>query len=268
MKLNDQEVDWKFWAAVPIVGIVLCAGLIGFHRCTQIGRSLSVDGLAMVGTTLVAAAIGFLAVVLQVRSGGRQLREQLADQHLASAAELERQKRAVAAALSAEIDDFYKFSLRHLWEKRERICGPIALLNMPPYELGPLPSTAFVVYRATAHQLGTLGVETVKSVVGLYNFMASFVDHYQIYRGAWSPSSSFHDDPELATKLQDVGDVVPTLILDSYRACEHLAKGQQLRFAESGFDLAHIGEADENGQTMKQALEGEAARIRQRISKS
>jgi len=103
MKQKVQDNDWKFWAAVVVVSIVLYAGLRAFHRFTQLGSSLSVDGLAMIGTTLVAAATGFLAILYQVRSSSRQLREQMADQHLSSTLESERQKRAIAKALLFEV---------------------------------------------------------------------------------------------------------------------------------------------------------------------
>jgi len=236
MKPKDQKNDLRFWLAVPVVLIVLCVGLTLFHRCTELGESLSVDDLAMVGTTLFAAAIGFLAVVFQVRSASRQLREQMADQHKASAEESERQKRAVAAALLAEIDDFYEFLLKGLWEKRNSICGAIELLMKPPPELGPLPSTTLVIYRSIAHQLGTLSVATVKSIVSLYNFIANFGETYETYRRAWSPSSP-PADPELATKLRDIFDLVPTLVLGSYRACEQLAKERAAPLRNPGLAL-------------------------------
>lgn len=265
MKPKDQENDWKFWVAVPFVVLVLWIGLRVFHRCFQLGRSLSVDGLAMIGTTLVAAAVGFLAIVYQVRSSSKQLRDQMWDQREAEREEAERQKRAIAAALLAEINDFYKFSLKGLWGDRARLRGAITGLMKPPPELGSLPSTALVLYRSTTHQLGALNVTTVKSVVGLYNFMASFIDTYEAYRRDWSPSRPIAD-PEMATKLRDIFDVVPKLILDCYRTCQQLAKEQAVPFEKSGFSIPVIGERNENGQTMKQALEDEAARIRQRLS--
>jgi hypothetical protein len=243
--------------------LALIALVVGVYRRTDWSNGFTPDG----ALTLVAGVIAFIAVIIQIRSSSKQVQDQIKEQRDAEREERERQKRAVAAALLAEIDDFYKFSLRGLWEEREHICGAMASLTKPPPELGPLPSTALLVYRANAHQLGTLSALTVISLVGLYNFMAGFVDHYEAYRRAWSPSSP-PADPELATKLRDIFDIVPKLILNSYRACRQLDEEHELRFEESWFSLARIREADDKGQTMIQLLKGEAARVRERISKS
>ena len=229
----------------------------------QFEAKLTLDGLM----TLVAGVIAFIAVIIQIRSSSKQVQDQIDVQRDSEREEEKRQKRAVASALSAEIDDFYRFFLKGLWEKREKICGPIALLMKPPAELTPVPSVTFVVYRSTVHQLGLLGATTVKSVVGLYNFATSLLDHYEIYRKAWSPSSTF-EDPELAAKLRDVFDALPGVILSSDRACELLAKEQEIPYDGSSFCIAGISEVDEKGGTAKQALESEAANIRKRLSNS
>jgi len=209
--------------------------------------------------------VAFITVIWQIRSSSKQVQDQIKAQRDSEREEGKRQKRAVASALSAEIDDFYRFFLKGLWEKREKICGPIALLMKPPAELTPAPPLTFVVYRSTVCQLGLLGTTTVKSVIGLYNFAASLLDHYEIYRKAWSPSSSFKD-PELATNLRDVFDALPGVILSSDRACELLAKEQEIPYDGRSFCVAGIREVDEKGETTKQALESEAASIRKRLS--
>ena len=174
MSPERQGSDWRFWAAVPVVGIVLCAGLIGFHRYTHLGRSLSVDGLAMVGTTLVAAAIGFLAIVYQVRSSSRQLREQMADQHQASAEELERQERAIARAIRYEIDNFYVMEL------------DLVENNLANWHAGNdnLPTAAGLrtniseIYKAVSPILGSLNARSVSAIVKFYSMVGS-------YEGLW-----------------------------------------------------------------------------------
>jgi hypothetical protein len=215
--------------------------------------------------TLVGVFVALVAVIWQVRSSSKHIQDQIKAQREAEREDQERQKRAVASALSAEIDDFYKFFLKGMWEQRTKICSPIALLMKRPAELGPVPSTAFLVYRATAHQLGLLGAATVKSVVGLYNFTASFVDQYEIYRKAWSPLSTF-EHSDLATKLRDIFDALPSLILVSDRTCELLAKEQDVPYGTRTFGIACIRDADEEGQTAKETLESEAASVRERFS--
>ena len=228
----------------------------------QFEAKLTLDGLM----TLVAGIIAFGAVIIQIRSSSKQLHDQLKAQRDSEREESERQKRAVAAALLVEIDDFYEYFLRNLWEGRERIRGAIEVLNMPPLELGPIPSTAFVMYRATAHRVGILSIATAKSVVGLYNFMAGFVDTYESYRRAWSPERRAAD-PEMETKSRDIFDLVPKLILDSYGTCEKLSKEQTMPFENSACNIAQIGRCSQHGTTVKQTLQGEAARISQRVSK-
>jgi hypothetical protein len=180
MKPKDQKNDRQLWAAVVIVGFVLCAGLTVFHRCTQLGRSLSVDGLAMVGTTLFAAATGFFAILFQVRSASRQLREQLAEQHQASAAESERQRKAVATLLLFEIDGFYATYLR----------GPRDLLERKRLETDELPQIApigpnlFPVYRGNTSKIGELPIYCVQAVVGFFQQADSIVSNLVDY--AWS----------------------------------------------------------------------------------
>jgi hypothetical protein len=247
---------------LQIVG-TLALGALVVIVClrTDWSKSFSPDGVL----TLVAGVIAFVAVIIQIRSSSKQVRDQIKAQRETEREEQEREKRAVASALSAEIDDFYKFFLKGLWEQRTKVCGPIALSMKPPAELGPVPSTAFLVYRSTAHQLGLLRGVTVRSVVSLYNFTASFVDHYEMYRKAWSPMKDF-DDPELATKLRDIFDALPSLILDSDRTCELLAKEQEIPYDGRGFGVARIREADGKGETPKQVLESEAASARKRLS--
>ena len=189
MKPKGREIDWQFWVAVPVVGILLYALLTLFHRYAQLGRSLSVDGLAMVGTTLFAAATGFLAVLFQVRSASRQLREQLADQHQASDAESERQKKAVAAALLSEIDCFYATQLSDrskLFESSKRMeSGPESTEVF--YSLVGKP---FVVYESLADKLGGFDSTITRSIVLTYGSMATFVEFLKLYEREASDTSS------------------------------------------------------------------------------
>jgi len=166
MKPRDQDNDWQFWAAVLVVGIVLCAGLTVFHRYTELGRSLSVDGLAMIGTTLVAAAIGFLAILLQVRSSSRQLRDQIKAQGDAEREELERQMKSLARAFLFEIDDYYHYSLNQEpnWEKK-----------VFKFERWP-----FLMYQANAGRIGNFDDRTIKAIIKFYGdaeaYQASFAE--------------------------------------------------------------------------------------------
>jgi len=218
MKPKGQENDWRFWVAVPVVGIVLYALLTLFHRYTDLGRSLSVDGLAMVGTTLFAAATGFLAILFQVRSASRQLREQLAEQHQASAAESERQKKAVATLLLFEIDGFYATYLR----------GPRDPLERKRLETDELPQIAsigpnlFPVYRGNTSRIGEFPTYCVQAVVGFFQQADSIVSNLVDY--AWS----LERDRQLRPTMLDERDL---RTIKEYRSQRALAWTQLDRIA-------------------------------------
>jgi hypothetical protein len=149
---------------LQIVGtLALAALLVVVYRRTDWSKGFTPDGVM----TLVAGIIAFVAIIIQIRSSSKQVQNQIKAQREAEHGERQRQKRALAAALTAEIDDFYWFFLKGLWEHRTIICGPAALSMKPAAELGPVPSTAFQVYKSTAGQLGLLSAQTVRSVVGL-----------------------------------------------------------------------------------------------------
>ena len=189
MKPKGQEDDRRFWGAVIVIYFLLWACLWAFHRFARVGRGLSVDGLAEVETTLFAAATGFLAVLFQVRSASRQLREQLADQHQASDAESERQKKAVAAALLSEIDCFYAAQLSDrskLFESSERTeSGP-----EPTEVFYSLVGKPFVVYESLADKLGGFDSTIARGIVLTYGSMATFVELLKLYERDVSDTSS------------------------------------------------------------------------------
>lgn len=167
MKPKDQENDRQFWLVVVVVSIVLYGGLTVFHRYTQLGRSLSVDGLAMIGTTLVAAAIGFLAILLQVRSSSKQLRDQIREQRDAERTEQERQKKAVASALLLEIDNFY---LRHLIDREigAKVWRQLDANRQTVEVLKLIIGAPFVIFEASADRLRELDESTSRAVIASY----------------------------------------------------------------------------------------------------
>jgi hypothetical protein len=164
----------------------------------------------MVGTTLFAAATGFLAVLFQIRSASRQLREQLADRHQASAAESERQKKAVATLLLFEIDGFYATYLR----------GPRDLLERKRLETDELPqivsigSNLFPVYRGNTSRIGELPLYCVQAVVGFFQQADSIVSNLVDY--AWS----LERDRQLRSTMLDETDL---RTIREYRSLRGLA---------------------------------------------
>lgn len=177
MKLKIQEIDWRFWAAVPVVVLVLWVGLRVFHRCFQLGRSLSVDGLAMIGTTLVAAAAGFLAILYQVRSSSRQLRDQIEADRARAAHEKEEQKRAIAAAIVNEIDNI----CLELDQVQDNIKHALQTPGRFPLAIGFRANTS-LIYKAIAPSLGILSAEAVSAIVRFYSKMGSYEGMWRVYQ--------------------------------------------------------------------------------------
>jgi len=249
MSPERQQSDWQFWVAVPIVGIVLCVGLVGFHRYTQIGRSLSVDGLALVGTTLVAAAAGFLAILYQVRSASRQLREQLADQHRTLATESERQKKAVATALLFEIDGFYATYLRQ----------PRDLLTTKEVAKDPLPRftsigpNRFPVFHGNASKIGELPTDCVLALVGFFRQADSIVSNLADYTSSLDRARDFEHAPRdvpdpwvsrgghqalARVQLGRIKNVLPEAIRAAHLVCHMLCKFAGIPFEHPTVTLA------------------------------
>ncbi|MFZ0962547.1 MAG: hypothetical protein WAO35_16755 [Terriglobia bacterium] len=254
MTPNNQEIDWKFWEAVPVVFLVLWIGLRVFHGYFQLGKSLSVDGLGMVGTTLVAAALGFLAILLQVRSSSRQLRDQIKAQRDAERKEHERGNKAVAIAVLFEIDGFYRSRLRDLRQFLDRI-DPLndTLPGMMAVDQNPFP-----VYFGNASRIGDLEDHIVQAVVHFYGEAISYLSILRDYREAlnfvdcrakFSSLSPLRpqDLPSRAaeaqarTELKRLKQALPELERFAWLVCYYLCK-----FTGTEFKFPVIGAAAQN----------------------
>lgn len=238
MKPKDQDNDYQFWAVVVVVSIVLSVGLTVLHRYTELGRHLSVDGLAMIGTTLVAAAAGFLAILYQVRSSSRQLREQMADQRLASAAEAERQKRAIAQALLFEVDDFYSNHLKGVYEHYRDFDGTMERLpGVTGMDIRP-----FAVYDGNTPLLGILSDDVVKSVVVFYDtarfHLLMVRDYKELLREFQYGTRSPEAEQEARQLFRYVRASVPRLTRLSYDTCMKLALLCDVPFRQDNVTIA------------------------------
>jgi hypothetical protein len=170
----------------------------------------------MVGTTLFAAATGFFAILFQVRSASRQLREQLADQHQASTTESETQKKAVATAIAFEIDSVYRGYVREV-EALFKKAAPDA--NFERDLMGKrIEVFPFAVYEGCAPLLGRLLPQMVQGIVHLYGGIAIYLmnlnELYAALERAQSASVGDHRRTEVNMRAQQVRDqVVPLRIL-------------------------------------------------------
>lgn len=228
---------------VVVACIAIALGLPVFHRCTKLGRSLSVDGLAMIGTTLIAAAAGFLAILYQVGSGSRQLREQMADQHQASDAELDRQRRAIAKALMFEVDDFYCNHLRYVYDHYRKFDGAIEQLpGVTGMDIRP-----FAVYDGNTPLLGLLTDDVVRSVVVFYDtarFHLLMVRDYKDLLREYQYGTRLPMAGEEARQVfYYVRGSVPRLTRLAYEACRKLARVTEVPFQK---DIVTVAGEDTN----------------------
>jgi|GEM_PF-694174 hypothetical protein len=248
MKPKVRESDWQFWVAVPVVGIALYAGLTLFHRFTEPGRGLSVDGLAMVGTTLFAAATGFLAVLFQIRSSSKQLREQMRTQRDAEREEQERQKKAVATGILFEIDNFYVY---HVGGAYDYIREVLQRRELP--EVARIPSSLFSMYQGNTGRLGDLPNEVVRVVVDFYSKAAQFLAVREDYRAEHERHLDLRfehpDNWKTVTLCGHVRDFFPGLARAAYIACEKLCDVAGLEFKPPSIAVASADIAALNRET-------------------
>jgi hypothetical protein len=127
----------------------------------------------MVGTTLVAAAAGFLAILCQVRSSSKQLRDQIKAQRHAEQVEQDRQKRAVATANAFEIDCIYRAFVRDV-EVLFKSAGSNHdfAQKLVGKRIERLP---FAVYEGCAPLLGELPAPLVEAVVHFYGGTTAYL---------------------------------------------------------------------------------------------
>lgn len=130
--------------------------------------------------TLMAGIIAFVAVIIQIRSSSRQVRDQIKAQRDAEQVERERQKRAVAAALLSETDCFYA---KYLEETSEPFPSWKRIENDPRLtEVFQAPiGKPFVVYESLADKLGGFDAMVARGIVFAYGRMAAFVENLRLY---------------------------------------------------------------------------------------
>jgi len=205
--------------------------------------------LAVVGTTLAAAAAGFFAILYQVRSASRQLREQLADQHRTFAAEADRQKKAVATALLFEIDGF---CATYLCQPRDFLKGrDVARDPLPRFaSIGP---NRFPVFHGNASKIGELPTDCVLALVGFFRLADSVVSNLADYASSLDRARDFEHAPRdvadpwvlsgaheapARVQLGRIKNVLPEAIKGGYSICEMLCKFTGVPFEWPPISLA------------------------------
>ena len=156
--------------------LALVALLVVVYRRTDWSKGFTPDG----ALTLVAAAIAFIAVIVQIRSSSEQVQDQIKAQRDAEEAERERQRRAVAAALLAEVDSFYARFL----QRRSKLFDSWKRTENDPQSREVFHSVAgnpFVVYESLADKLGDFDATVTRAIVLTYGAMSAFTETAKRY---------------------------------------------------------------------------------------
>jgi len=197
---------------LQIVGtLALVALLIAVYRRTDRSKGFTPDG----DLALVAAAIAFIAVIIQIRSSSKQVQEQIKAQRDAEREERERQRRANATALLYEIESFYTVELE-LTEKELAGWDP-ASNDLPTWFA--LRTNTSEIYKGVSPLLGSLNAKSVSAIVRFYSAVGRYEGHrhnYQYMSGmAWSPAGRAVDRQNAANQakaqLKMIRELIPHL---------------------------------------------------------
>jgi hypothetical protein len=209
----------------------------------QFEAKLTLDGIM----TLAAGVIAFIAVIIQIRSSSKQVRDQMKAQRDAEREEQERRKKAVATAILFEVDDFYRSQLWRVHAFFEQTGRRRELL-----EVVRVPPSQFCVYQGNTASLGGLPDEVVEAVVHFYSKAARFLalrEDYRRERGEHSEVALDHPDNRKAAILfGHLRDSLPGLTRAAYLACERLsgficAEFKAPRIAVAAEDLTALNRA-------------------------
>ena len=189
--------------------------------------------------TLLAGIIAFAAVIIQIRSSSRQVREQITAQRDAEREETERQKRAVANAILSEIDETYRFLLRD-------VHGFLRTIDPKRENLRDILIKSFVarfpILDANAGKIGDLGEDTVGNVVGSYSCIRAYLislDNFALSHERWlsKPGDALLEE-RTREFLSDVKNAIPSLICLAHEASKELCNILSKKFEAPGIALA------------------------------
>ena len=139
----------------------------------------SFDGIA----AIVVGVIGFVAIIRQTRSSERSVSAELGAEKKIREDEHSSQRRAMASALSAEIDNFYMYHLidrSRLFESWEKIKADPNLSEVFRVVVGE----PFAVYRGLADRLGDFGQGIAKGIIACYSALAAYTELQRWYEQA------------------------------------------------------------------------------------
>ena len=189
------------------------------------------DGIA----TVIAGVFAFVAVIFQIRSSSLQLKTQLDTERDARIEDQERQKRALAAAILCEIDEFYWHHIRDARCHLENV-NPETEINLPSVK--KIPEVSFAVYQGCVGRLGQLPPSLLVEIVHFYNNAASFVATTEAYQLNLERKQQGHnpllEDALARTRLKQIKERLPQFVLLAKSVCRDLSAMTDLKFEELG----------------------------------
>jgi hypothetical protein len=156
------------------------------------------------------------------------LREQLADQHRASASESEAQKKAVTSAILFEIDSIFRSMIRETGKTLEDTSNQESVVK--PHCLW------FPVYEGNSSNLGRLPANIAQEIVGVYGGLRRYFVTLEQYSSAVINVHAAHDHGRVDWEKLALGyrtevvSATPALTLMIYHASKHLCEYAGVKF--------------------------------------
>ncbi len=251
MKPRSAENGWSVWAIAGAFLIIVSVGLVLFHRYTRLGGSLSADGLAMICTTLFAAAFGFLAVVLQIRSSYMTFSLQVEADAATRREEQQRQKRVVATGVLFEIDGLYRYLLRDVRSFLQDVNPETE--NLRGLEVKPGRTNPFVVFEGNVNRIGELDASVAESVVHFYSGARAYfsvLERYDMSRDLYMADPTNQEREDLTRQyLGMIKKTIPSLTLIA-----HSTSKQLCTILSINFEAHRIAVAAENLDTLRDEI--------------
>jgi hypothetical protein len=226
--------------------LALVALTISVYRRTDWCKGFTPDGIM----TLLAGIIAFAAVIIQIRSSSRQVREQITAQRDAEREDLERQKQAVARALLFEMDGFYRYPLKPVEITLKQNDGAVNPAAIPAGA-----DLTFPIYEGNSSVLGGLDEMIVAAVVMFYNDASMFVRTLNEYNALVTRFFNSRDpvvEEQALARLRQIRFLLPSLIDITYVASLKLCAFTGIEFK---FPLIGVSKEPTPNAILKKAAE-------------
>lgn len=152
-----------------------------------------------------------MAVILQIRSSSREVRDQIKAQRDAEKEEMVRQKRAVATAVLYEIESFFMLEL----EQVEKTLSAWDSVKDPILSSACIRQNSFDIYKMNSLMLGRLNAKSISAIVKWYTMAETFVElvrqYERYFEWAYTGVNSAQSEKIARQRLTMLRDLIPAL---------------------------------------------------------